>query len=270
MSLSSPRDGSRIDPLESHYHSVERSDELIEAVDWASVLCFLLYASLHTFHAPGEAIAKWCFVILACCAIAFRVDSDLRARYQADSNRRRLLVSDSFGVPVTALQQKGYYTSDLSHSWRRLADSLAENTFFHPRLLQAELRRAYIFCAIALVILLLSVRFAPVEYVELFGLLIFFGDSGVVRVLRIRWAIEKFNLLHEEICSALRRSSSSDISADLFQASVVLCLADYEVIKAKLRIRPRQRFFEQLNPTLSKEWDELRRASLLGKPPHER
>lgn len=255
MSLSGPQDGSRIDPLEDHYHSVERSEELIEAVDWVSLLCFLLYASLHTFHAPGEVIAKWCFVILACCAIAFRIDSDLRARYQADCKRRRLLVSDSFGVPVIALQQKGYYTSDLSHSWRRLADSLAENTFFHPRLLQAELRRAYAFSAIALVILLLSIRFAPVEYVELFGLLIFFGESGVVRVLRIRWAVGRFNLLHEEVCSALRRIGSGDVSADLFQASIILCLADYEVIKAKLRIRPRRRFFEQMNPTLTKEWD---------------
>lgn len=246
----------RHDPLRERYEQADRIEYYSRFLDSLALLSFATYAGLHAIHDPRESLAKGAFIALAVLAIALRLYFETWLQYEVDRARRLSLISDSLGVRLTHLIQRDFWTSKHRPSFVRLIHSLAENSFFYPRLLRTQQRYQITFVAISVVLLVVSLRVGTLEFIELFALLIVFGDGGVNRLIRLLWGIRAYERLCNDCLTTLQRQSSGEEAADLSQAMAVAYLAEYEVIKARCRIRVSARIFDRFNPDITREWEE--------------
>lgn len=248
---------SRHDPLLERYEQADRLEHLSRVLDWLSLLAFASYAGLHSMHDPRDSWAKGAFISLAALAILLRLYFETWLQFEVDRERRLSLVSDSLGVRLTHLVQHGFWTSEQRPSFIRLLYSLAENTFFYPRLIRERRPLQILFVLAAVVLLVVSLRIGSLEFIELFGLLVLLGDGGLGRLLRMHWGIRAYQQLCDQCLTTLQRHFAGEETADLTQAHAVAFLAEYEVIKARCRIRVSNHVFEHHNSAITREWNEL-------------
>lgn len=245
----------RHDPLHSAYESAESWERVSRWIDWLSLAAFAAYAGLHALHDPQDWIAKSFFVVLAAIAICLRLYFDIWLQFEVDRQRRLTLVSDSLGVALTHHQPRGFWTSPHRPSFVRMLFSVAENSFFYPRLLRSQLVVQCIFVCLAFTLFLVSLRVGTLEFIELFVLLVLLGDGGLGRFLRLVWGRWRYRQLCEQCLTSLRRHFAGEQSADLTRAEAVAFLAEYEVVKARCRIRASSAVFDRLNPVLTQQWN---------------
>jgi len=246
---------SRHDPLRDRYERADQIEHLARVLDWLSLLAFATYAGLHALHDPRDSWAKGVFIALAAVAILLRLYFETWLQAEVDRERRLSLVSDSLGVRLTHLVQRGFWTSGHRPSFIRLLHSLAESAYFYPRLIRTRQPFQVLFVSIAAALLVVSLRVGTMEFIELFGLLILFGEGGLGRLLRMHWGVRAYERLCDECLMALQRHAAGDEAADLTQARAVACLAEYEVIKARCRIRVPNHVFDHHNSTITRDWD---------------
>lgn len=254
--------GGRHDPGQPAYRRIERYEHWVDRLSWLSVVAFAVYVVLHIVHSPADAAAKFAFVGLAVASILTSYWFRFLLQPVADRQRRRLLIKDGMGVALTAAEQNLYWNNSEPASSRRLLMNLAENTFFVPRLLRAELGAQVALVAFFSVGLVFSVRFGTAEVVELFALLLVFSEVLLGKLIRLVWTLIRSRHLHLDIVAALRdRAADENATA----ARALYALGEYEYMKGRAGYRSRDRTFKKLNPILTPRWDAYR-DSVLNRP----
>jgi len=250
----------REDPVEGTYMTAERVESNADLLGWLSVAAFLAYVVLHARLNEFESVAKLGFVGLASLSILLSFYFRFALQPEADKARRLLLLSDSFGIPLTPEHQQDYYTSSRERSTKRLLHSLCEDTFFYPRLLAHDLPKPVMLVLLMVIGLSISLRQGSPELVELFAVLLLFSDLGLARLIRMVWMIRELRRLHEECYHSLVLPRPVPLEVEALRL-----MTEYESIKSRGGVRGSDRTFKKLNPTLTTQWAALNaRIPMLG------
>lgn len=241
----------RVDPVEPLYRQYQFWEHLSEVLAWLAVMAFGVYAWLHHIHDTRGEFAKLLFVLLTVLSVSIAYVSRYVLQPRADRERRLLLLSDALGPRLTEVRQRCYYNNPAAPSTQRLLLILAENTFFFPRLLKAELPRQLMLCGLVTVALLIGLRFGTAELVELLAVLVLFGELGLGKTIRWVWTTQRMDLLHEQVAALVTSKREGLV---LLTRTLELAM-EYEYIKAKSGVRASDKTLERLNEVLSRRWD---------------
>jgi hypothetical protein len=137
--------------------------------------------------------------------------------------------------------------------------NLSENTFFYPKLLRRAIVPSVGFVVVVSIGLCIGIRYGTAEVVELFALLLLFGEFGLGRLLRIWWMINEFENLHRECVRWLHEGHWAE---DVYDAEPIRLLSEYECIKSRGGVRAKDKLFERLNRKVSTEWEQRSNAML--------
>lgn len=255
--MNTPTD--RLDPVERHYLQVETFESQADWLSWFAIAAFAMYVVLHIAHSTWDAHAKLAFVIMTCLSVVWGYWSRFAMQPVADRLRRRLLITDATGIPLTSAAQRYYWNNTETASLRRVLLNLAENTFFVPRLLRPELNKQIILVMALSLTLFFSIRFGTVEVIELVAVLILFSDLLLGKLVRTAWSLIRMRQLHLEIVAALRIKDPGQIR---LAAMALYLLGEYEYIKSRANCRTSTHTFRRLNPRLSLQWEKYQKVSV--------
>lgn len=251
--LEKPIASKRYDPGEKLYARAERIEKWVERLGWLAALAFGVYVWFHhDGHAAGG-IAKVVFVALTIASLGLGYYHRFVLMPRCDRRRRIMLIGDSLGVDLGEPPQVKYWTSRASPSNRRLVMSLAENTYFYPRLLAHEIPALSCLVLLLVMALLASIRFGTPEWIELCAVVLLFSEVALAKLIRLLWARHQFEALYEYCLTILRNWPRGMV----LHAEALKIITEYETIKARSTARASDRTFQRLNPRLTAEWTQI-------------
>lgn len=164
---------------------------------------------------------------------------------------------ESFDVPIGEAIRVDYYNTKLKPSIKRLGATTLENTKFTLAVLGGMLWKIRVMTAVYLLvfILLVSVRQTDLGWVLLATQSIFSGD------VFLRWVnTERFRARTYECRSQLKQHfvEAAKKTSPVTYAIVLKAFANYECAKDEFGSPLCQKNFDQLNPTVTKEWEDER------------
>ncbi len=245
----------RIDEVASTYVPARNADHASGILFWLTIPFSLAVLFPDAFSDNVNSVLKTvflCFSVLL--AILFLV-TKFWLLPTAERLRRKQLLSDAFGVPLTTKSTSKYYNNGFPPSYERLAAHTMENSFFGMELaakmlIQQRLKTGGYFFVWMLV---LVVRHENIDVVVWVTQLVFSADvlSHYVSLELLRWNHARtYDELH---CQFVHKYHKAD-SAKAIPATLS-AFADYECTKARSGILLDSKLFEKENPRLTKEWE---------------
>jgi hypothetical protein len=178
---------------------------------------------------------------------------------RAEDKRRQDLLSNSFSVAITHEQTNGYYNNEQTNPLRRLCASLLENSFFSKsvalKMTHHERVKMALYTTVWITALLnrssdLALSAAIAQAV--------FSEQIIAKWIRLEWLRMRFERLYEGLYRLIQTTANFD--RDEFRVRVLEAFGEYETGKACSGITLSARVFEQLNPSLSIEWSQIRQT----------
>ena len=222
----------------------------------------LLNLHLGTLPQLAEYVPVVFIVLVICYAAASNINS-LVLIPSAEKHRRKQLLSDGLGVPLTHEQTRQYYNNGLRPSIERLGANIMENAHFGTnvagRMLLAERTKVGIY--LLLWIFALVSRSTDLGWVLVLTQLVFSGEI-VFKWIRMELFCLRTKRVFESMYTLFLSAKKSKAAPN--HADILDEFADYETAKASASLNHSQRIFQKLNADLSLEWDRIR--ATIGMP----
>ena len=251
----------RIDDLEKYYSPIEIFDKLAETLFWASaflsvlilysstIKCALLYESLDSYVSVA-------FIILVVLHSIFVHCNSFYLIPKAENMRRKQLLSDAFGIPLTPEQTKLYYNNEISPSAIKLGVNVLENAFFAKNVCgeMAKKQRVKILIYSIVWFVALSSRSTNLGLILTLTQALFSSEI-IFRWIKIEVLRSKNELVYDSLYNLfLNRGNSEDKN---ILAGILDSFASYESAKASASLKQSSKVFHKLNPILSEEWKRI-------------
>jgi hypothetical protein len=199
-------------------------------------------------------------VLIVCCLIGF-ILSVATSAWQNEGNQllRATQLTSAFNVPLGSPPALSYYNNAFPPSVDRLAATTLENSLFTLRVLQRMLHKERLILVSWCVVFVLSLalRWTSTSFLLVLAQTVFSVDVG------LHWfRMERFNHRVARVHDALRQFFVQ-AGSGATQTGVAIALAsfsNYECAKDEAGLAIDERIFNKLNPQVSKEWDDLRKA----------
>lgn len=252
---------SKIDPIRKRYY---RPLEIAESSsDWlfllVAALSILALAVERTTYPRLYDLVQGAFVVGVLALFFLGLGIRLYWTPRADDKRRQDLLSNSFAVAITHEQTSGYYNNDQTNPLRRLCASLLENSFFSKnvtlKMAHGERIRVAVYALIWIVALLnratdLALAAAMAQAI--------FSEQIISRWVRLEWLRMRFERVYEHLYRLVQ--TTTNFNKEEFRVRVMEAFGEYETGKGYGGITLSARIFERINPSLSLEWAEIRKA----------
>tara|TARA_R110001583_G_scaffold88182_5_gene229038 strand:+ start:947 stop:1717 length:771 start_codon:yes stop_codon:yes gene_type:complete len=250
----------RIDQVEKYFKPVEYLNSLSGVLFYISALFAIAIPLLS--GRVGETIFQYASIIFVLMVVLHSISQGVSSFYflqRAERERRKQLLSNSLGVPLTHSQTNNYYNNEREVGLERLSANLMENSFFGKCLCAAILK---------------SERIKVVFYsvLLLFSLLSRDSDLGVVLVLTqtffaggifLGWVeLEILRMKNERVYSSLYSLHLNQNGPFNVNESAILLdeFAEYECAKSSASIKLSSKVFHKLNASLTEEWESIKRT----------
>ncbi len=248
----------RVDQLEDHYLPIEKFDQWARIYFWVGVVLSLALPHSNIF------LIDWVHEILSVsfilAVILYSIFSNYNSYYlvpAAEKIRRKQLLSDSFNILFTHEKTVGYYNNELDPSIARLAANILENAFFAKNVCKtmAENERLKVLFYLVIWVTAISLRGTDLSTILILTQVVFSGEL-ILRWIKLEMLKSNNDSIYDELYNIFlnRLPGSSPLSI----VSILNSFAAYESAKARASIKQSSKIFNQLNPKLSKEWDEIR------------
>jgi hypothetical protein len=176
---------------------------------------------------------------------------------RAEDKRRQDFFSSACNVSLIHQRTEGYYNNDFRDPIKRMAAQVLENSLFSKaivlRMVRRERSKIAIYVLIWLVLLLN--RRTDLGWIVAASQAIF-SEQILSRWLRLEWLRVRF----EETFDDVFRLFQTKPPVAQFNAHAFDALSMYETAKANAGITLSSEIFDDLNPTLSAEWEEVKAA----------
>ena len=250
---------SRSDPIRKRYF------DAVEKADQASDLLFYLGAVLSLAlllidKATHPTAYDWTLIAFGLATAALFViglGSRLYWVPRAEDKRRQDFFTSACDVGLTHEQTDGYYNNDFTKPIERMAAQLLENSLFSKsitlHMARAERIKVIVYAGVWLVCLFnrqtdLGVAVAVTQAI--------FSEQVLSKSIRLEWLRMRFEKSYDEVY----RLFQSRPKGEKFNAMTLDSLGMYETAKASGAVVLSSKVFEELNPTLSQEWDRIKAA----------
>lgn len=248
----------RIDEVSKHYSFIEKLEKISTILFWInSFLSFLILYSSSLIGKSETNIIQSFFIVLVLIYFSISQASSLLLVPRAELMRRKQLLSDSLGVPVSIEHTSLYYNNSFSPSIERLGANTMENALFSQEVASKMLYRKRIIIFVYILLWLFAILFRPdnFELLTIITQLVFSSEIifGWLKLEILRYHFERiYDDLHNHF---LGRSKKESPSAN---AIILDAFASYESAKSTAGILLSTKEFQVLNPTLSKKWERIR------------
>lgn len=250
---------SRSDPIRKNYYdAVELADKVS---DW------LFYAgaalSFATLFMDREKYPDFYDVLLIAFGVSvlalfvIGLTSRLYLTPRAEDKRRQDFFSSACGIDLIHQKTDGYYNNDYKDPIKRMAAQVLENSLFSKaialRMAKWERTKIALYAVLWLICLLyrrtdLGVVVAASQAV--------FSEQVLARWIRLEWLRMRFEKTFDDMYKLFQAQPS----VGKFNAMTLDVLSMYETAKSNAAITLSSRIFEELNPSLSAEWDSIKVA----------
>jgi hypothetical protein len=250
---------SRSDPIRKEYF------EAVEIADKASDALFYLVAALsilsllvdQTKHPIFSATVLITFGLLTLSLFVIGLVSRLYLAPRAQDKRLQDFFSSACGVNLTHQKTDGYYNNNLIDPLKRMAAQVLENSHFSKAIALRMVRteRIKMISYVALWIVCVLCRQTELGVVVAASQAVF-SEQLIARWIRLEWLRTRF----EKTFSDVYKLFQSQPPVDQFNAMALEAVSLYETAKANAAVTLSSRIFEELNPSLSTEWDAIKVA----------
>lgn len=181
-----------------------------------------------------------------------------RYRYKADQIRRADYMDNSFGTKWNHKSSKGYYDNDeVEKGMKKGVINLFENSFFTSKVSEAMFKKKLIPALLMSILILLAIYGLMINEIlfsifQLYLSKIFITDFIKIFDLKER-SEDCFDEL-KNIADVIDRNKALTVS----EKSFIKVLVDYEVAIAESKMPLDTNLFNQMNPQLTVEWEEIK------------
>jgi hypothetical protein len=246
----------RIDEIEKHYTSIRGFDVAAQWLFYLTALASLLNLYVGSLPPVFEFLPA-IFVLLVIAHLGVSNVNSLHLLPTAEKHRRKQLLSDALGVPLTHAETQSYYNNGFEPSIERLGANLMENAHFGSnvtlKMLPPERVRV---AAYALVwIFAVTNRSTDLGWILILTQVLFSGEV-FLKWIKLEVLQRRIVRIYESLYSLyLNFNSEANV---ISQAEILDAFADYESAKAAASLYQPKGIFLELNPTLSEEWEKIK------------
>lgn len=250
----------RIDEVEKHYKPVEVFNTLTAVFFYGSVLLSLAVPVL--MDLVDKSIFQYSTIVFVILVVLHSFTQNLITFYllpRAEIERRKQLLSNSLGVPLTHFQTNEYYNNEREAGLERLSANLMENSFFGKNICLAMLKSERIKVTVYAVLLLSTLLSRDADLGVIIILTQIFFAGGILfnwvklEILRVKNervydSLYKLHLIQQETMNSNEVATLLDI------------FAEYECAKSSASIKLSSKVFNELNESLTEEWSSIKNA----------
>lgn len=247
----------RIDEVNKHYRPVQILSNFSNALFYIGVFLSIAIPFLSEDQPFLSSIVPVIFfVVVFCHAIIVNSNAYYFIPF-AERQRRKQLLSDSLGIPLTIEETNKYYNNKLDPNILKLGANLMENSFFGKhvceRMLVKERTKIFLYAVAWLFVTIyrgsdLGLILALSHF--LFASEILFGWVKL-EILRIR-----NERVYESLYSLYLGQPQTPVP--LVEAGVLDAFAEYEAAKASAAIKLSTNIFNKMNQELTQQWERVR------------
>jgi len=255
----------RIDEVSQYYSPIEKLETISTWLFWINaVLSLIVPHSASLMKKSGVDILQALFVVSVIISFGISALSSLHLIPQAELMRRKQLISDSFGVPLSQDKTLLYYNNPFPPSVQRLGASIMENALFSKEiasgmLVWKRIKTIGYFCLWLFIIFLFDSNF---ELIMIITQLVFSGE-----IIIGWWKLEVFRVrchrIYDDLYSHFLQKIVPDSPPAI--ATVLNAFVNYESAKSAAGILLSSDIFKKLNPSLSQKWQEIYQKLDMGK-----
>lgn len=174
---------------------------------------------------------------------------------RAEDKRHQDFFSSAFGVNLIHQKSDGYFNNDYTDPVKRTAAQVLENSHFSKTiaLRMAKGERAKIAVYVILWLICMLSRQTDLGIVVAASQAVF-SEQVLAKWIRLEWLRMRCERIFEEVY----RLFQSQPPVGEFNAMTLDALCMYETTKASAAITLSSRIFDEMNPSLSAEWDEIK------------
>ena len=242
-------------------NNVEYCFKVSTTADKCGTLVFyfaLFVSAVLAFHdtPTTQEFGHPCLIIAAFLAIVVTVVITI---YQTEGNRflRETQLSDGLGAGIGENIRADYYNNNLPQNLVRLAATTLENTLFTKETLSkmAVKMRFKIGAYFVVLLILFTCRETPTSWLLVLAQSLFSADLAL-KLIRL----ERFRVRTGRVYARLEQfflhAAGMEKPNDL--AILIGAFTDYECAKDEAALPLENKYFAELNPALSKKWDEMK------------
>ncbi|MEC4806937.1 MAG: hypothetical protein SAJ12_15650 [Jaaginema sp. PMC 1079.18] len=247
----------RVDEVSKYYAPAEQLGTISIVLFWLNAaLSFIMPYSASILDKEWSSFLQVIFLILVLIYFSAFQISSLYLGPRAELMRRKQLLSDSFGIPLSQDHTSLYYNNSFSPSLQRLGASTMENALFSKEIASRMLiRKRLIISGYLLVwLLVFSLRHNNLDLLTWITQLVFSSKilAEWLKLEVFRFRCERvYNELYSHFLHKLGQDSSRAI------ANVLDAFVSYEAAKSNAGILLSTKNFQKLNPTLSERWKSI-------------
>lgn len=248
---------SRSDPIRTNYFdAVQKAEKVSDWLFYLSALlsfCTLLVEQKTHPDAYDAVLLLFGISVVAMFALGMMLRLYLTPR--AEDKRRQDFFSSACNVNLIHQQTDGYYNNDFKDPIKRMAAQVLENSFFSKEIALRMARRERVKVAVYALIwlVLLHNRRTDLGWIVAASQAIF-SEQILSKLFRLEWLRIRFEKAFDDIF----RLFQTKPSVAQFNAHALDALTMYEAAKANAGITLSPKIFDDLNPTLSTEWNKVK------------
>ncbi|MEJ2406652.1 MAG: hypothetical protein P8171_20635 [Candidatus Thiodiazotropha sp.] len=248
----------RIDELEIYYSPIAICDLWAKWLFLVSAILsiVILYPSLFPYplFENGTKISFILAVIIHSVLVHF---NGFYLIPRAENLRRRQLLSNAFGVPLTSEKTQLYYNNEISPSVLKLGGNVLENSFFAKHICGEMARNERIKVLIYTALWLIAILYRSTDLGLLLTLTqVLFSSEVIIHWLKTELLRSRNETTYDKLYALfLNKGSSEDQN---MTAGILDSFAFYEASKASASIKQSTKIFNRLNPGLTEQWEKIR------------
>ncbi|MEH2223151.1 hypothetical protein [Nostoc sp.] len=247
----------RVDEVSQYYAPIKTLGTISMVLFWSNAaLSFVMPYSVSILGKVGTDILQAFFLVLVLTYFSISQVSSLYLVPRAELMRRKNLLSDSFGVPLSHEHTSLYYNNSFSPSVQRLGANTMENALFSKEIASKMLGRKRVIILGYLLgwFFAFSLRYDNLQLLMWITQLVFSAEiiSEWLKLEILRFRHER---TYEELYYHFLHKIGQDSSRAI--ANVLNALVNYEAAKSNAGILLSTKDFQELNPILSNRWKKI-------------
>ena len=256
--MNKPPQPQRVDELERYYNPIEKCNRLVAGLFLGGALLSVavLYSDYISYTWLQQILTALFILVVLSHAVLSHYNSFFLIP-SVEEIRRKQLLSNAFDVPLTPEQTSRYYNNEIQPSIQRLGASVLENSLFAKNVCREMAKRERVRISIYTFIWIIALIYRNTD-LELILILtqVLFSAEIFSRFIKIEILRYKNNTVYNGLYSYFMHQISSDQNLGI--ADILYWFASYESAKSAASIQQSSKIFHNLNPKLSKEWDQIR------------
>ncbi|MBE9006662.1 hypothetical protein IQ259_16710 [Fortiea sp. LEGE XX443] len=247
----------KLDEVSQYYAPIKKLETISMVLFWSNAaLSLAIPYSVSIIGKAGTGIFQVFFLVLVLIYFSISQVSSLYLVPRAELMRRKQLLSDSFGVPLSQDHTSLYYNNSFSPSVQRLGANTMENALFSKEIASRMLgrKRIIIFGYLLAWLFAFFLRHDHLELLAWITQLVFSGEI-IAEWLKLEILRFRYERTYDDLYSHFLHKIGQDSSHAT--ANVLNSFVNYEAAKSSAGILLSTDDFEKLNPTLSKRWEKI-------------